>query len=190
MNTNNQLDEIIDFKQFFFKIIKNWYFFVLSLLLTFAIAFAYNRYTHELYKIETSILINEDNTSGNPSDLLYEKTIQSQHMSLENKELILKSYPLIYSTLAELKFDIAYEIVGNIKVSETYIAPFKVECNNTALVKGKSVTIEYINAKSFRLIDKLEKDKTYNFGEEFNFYNTKIRIYLDAKYSSIIIFAP
>ena len=58
MSINNQLDEIIDFKQFFFKIVKNWYFFVLSLLLTFTIAFAYNRYTQELYKTETTILIN------------------------------------------------------------------------------------------------------------------------------------
>ena len=190
MSINNQLDEIIDFKQFFFKIVKNWYFFVLSLLLTFTIAFAYNRYTHELYEIETTILINADNTIGNPSDLLYEKAMQTQHMSLENKELILKSYPLIYSTLAELKFDIAYEIVGNIKVSETYIAPFKVECNNTALLKGKSVTIEYLNQNNFRLIDKLEKDKTYHFGEEINFYNAKIRIDLDAKYSSVITEYP
>ena len=186
MSINNQLDEIIDFKQFSFKIVKNWYFFVLSLMLTFTIAFAYSRYTHELYKVETSILINEDNTVENVSDLLYENAMKTQHMSLENKELILKSYPLVYATLEKLKFDISYYIVGNIKVSETYIAPFKVECNNTDLVKGKSVTIEYINAKSFRLIDKLEKDKTYHFGEEINFYNAKIRIDLDAKYSSLL----
>ena len=126
MSTNNQLDEIVDFKQFFFKIIKNWYFFVLSLLLAFTIAFAYNRYTHEVYKIETSILIHENNTIGNPSDLLYEKAMQTQHMSLENKELILKSYPLVYSTLEKLKFDITYYLVGNIK-SVLFNTPFVVK---------------------------------------------------------------
>ena len=177
MSINNQLidkkisDDIIDFKQFFFKLIKNWYFFILSLALTLAIAYAYNRYTHELYKIDTSILINEDNTSGNPSDLLYEKVIRTQHMSLENKELILKSYPLVYSTLLELKFDIVYEIVGTVKITETYIAPFKVECNNVALVKGRSVVIEGVNEKSFRLIEESNEAKTYPFGEEINFYD-------------------
>ena len=190
MSINNQLDEIIDFKQFFFKIVKNWYFFVLSLMLTFAIAFAYNRYTHELYEIETTILINADNTIGNPSDLLYEKAMHTQHMSLENKELILKSYPLIYSTLADLKFDIFYEIVGNVKITETYISPFKVECNNTALLTGKSFTIEYLNAENFRLIDKLAKDKTYNFGEEINLYDTRIIIDLNIQYSSVITQYP
>ena len=83
MSLNNQLDEIIDFKQFFLKVIHNWYFFMLGLILTFVIAFAYNRYTHELYEIETTILINADNTIGNPSDLLYEKAMQTQNMSLE-----------------------------------------------------------------------------------------------------------
>ena len=50
---DNQFDEIIDFKQFFYKIINNWHFLGLSLLLTFATAFLYNRYTNELYLIET-----------------------------------------------------------------------------------------------------------------------------------------
>jgi len=36
----SQFDEIIDFRQFFFKIIKNWYFFVISLAITFTIAFS------------------------------------------------------------------------------------------------------------------------------------------------------
>ena len=177
MSVNNKLDEIIDFKQFFFKIIKNWYFFVLSLILTFVIAFAYNRYTHELYRVETSILISEDNAVENPSDLLYEKAMQTQHVSLENTELILKSYPLVSSTLMALKFDVMYEIVGNIKISETYIAPVKVECEDVALVKGKSITINCIDEKQFILIDKAsEKHEIYNFGEEINFYKAKIKV--------------
>ena len=59
MKNDNQLDEIVDLRQFFFKIINSWRFFVLSLLFTFTIAFLYNRYTNELYLVETSILIKE-----------------------------------------------------------------------------------------------------------------------------------
>ena len=57
-----QLDEIIDFRQILFRVIKNWFFFVISLFIAFSIAFAYNRYTHELYMVEASILIKEDNS--------------------------------------------------------------------------------------------------------------------------------
>ena len=145
MSTNNQFDEIIDFRQFFFKIIKNWFFFLISLFLTFSIAYAYNRYTQELYLVETSILVKEDNSVASASDLLYEKAMKTKPMSLENKELVLKSYPLVYSVLEELEFDIAYYIVGNIKVSETFIAPVRIECSDVSKIIGKNITIENID---------------------------------------------
>ena len=81
---NNQFDEIIDFRKFFFKIINNWFFFVISLLLTFSIAFAFNRYSKEIYKVETSIIVKEENSMPTASDLLYEKAIGNKKMSLEN----------------------------------------------------------------------------------------------------------
>ena len=95
MSFNNNFDEIIDFRQFFFKLINNWFLFLLSLLLTFSIAYAYNRYSKELYLVETSIIVKEDNSIASASDLLYEKAMNSNPMSLENKELVLKSFPLV-----------------------------------------------------------------------------------------------
>ena len=71
----SQFDEIIDFRQFFFKILKNWYLFVFSLAITLIIAFTFNRYTHERYYSETSILIKEESSMLTASDLLYEKSL-------------------------------------------------------------------------------------------------------------------
>lgn len=180
MNINNQLDEIIDFRQFFFKIIKNWFFFLISLLLTFAISFAYNRYTHELYEVETSILIKEDNNKLSASDLLYEKGLKTSQMSLENKLLVLRSFPLVFETLQELKFDIAYYIVGSIKVSETYISPIKVECDNSASIAGKSITIECLDENKYVLIEEGQESRTLNFGEIINFHKTNIKVELNS----------
>jgi uncharacterized protein involved in exopolysaccharide biosynthesis len=184
MNSDNRLDEVIDFREFFLKVLKNWYLFVLSLILTVAIAFSYNRYSAELYKVETTILINDDKTSLDPNDLFYENGIRNQQVSLENQELILRSYPLIYSVLDELAFDISYQIMGNIKVTETYISPFKVESDSSALLKGKSIILEYINEESFMLSEALIGDRTYYFGEKINFYGTDITVDLNYKYSS------
>ena len=58
----NQLDEIVDFKKFFFKLLQNWFFLVISLLLAFGIAFVYNRYTTQLFSAEISIIVKEDNS--------------------------------------------------------------------------------------------------------------------------------
>ena len=183
MSVNNQFDEIIDFRQFFFKIIKNWFFFLLSLFLTFIIAYAYNRYTQELYLAETSILVSEDNSVASASDLLYEKAMKTNPMSLENKELVLKSYPLVYSVLEELEFDIAYFIIGNIKVSETFIAPVRIECSDVSKIIGKNITIENIDGKQFSLVfNEDEKREIHQFGKDIIFYNTKIRVHKDSRY--------
>ena len=144
MKNNDQFNEIIDIRQFFFKIINSWRFFVLCLLLTLTSAFLYNRYTNEIYLVETSLLIKEDNSIGSASNLLYEKAMGSSNISIENKVLMLKSYPLVYSTLSDLGFDVNYYVVGSIKESETFIAPIKIKCWDITKVIGKNITIEYI----------------------------------------------
>ena len=185
MSNNNQLDEIIDLRQFFYKIINKWHFFVVSLLIAFSIALLYNRYTKELYLVESSILVKENNSIGSASDLLFEKAMGSSKISLENKVLVLKSYPLVYSTLADLGFDISYSIVGNIKESETFIAPIKIKCNDISKVIGKKIIIEYIDANEYNLIYD-DYQKIHPFGEEILFFKTKIRVELDTRFSSNI----
>ena len=183
MSNNNQFDNIIDFRQFFFKIINNWIFFFLSLFLTFVLAYIYNRYTQEIYLIETSVLVKEDNSVASASDLLYENALNTKPMSLENKGLILKSFPLVYSVLEDLGFDISYYIVGSIKVSETLIAPVRIECSDVSKIIGKNITIENIDDKQFTLIfAENEKREIHQFGEEIVIYRTKIKVYKDFRY--------
>jgi len=171
-----KLDEIIDFRQIFFKVINNWFFFIISLFLAFSVAFAYNRYTHELYMVETSILIKEDNSIATASDLLYNK-VSSKTKSIENKELMIKSFPLVYRTLQDLRFDISYYIEGNIKTSETYIAPINLICANTEKIKGRTITIEVINANSFTLFDvESKEEQVKRFAEKFLFHGVEISI--------------
>ena len=172
----NELDEIIDFRQFFFKIIKNWFLFTMFLLFSFAIAFAYNRYTPELFRVETSILIKEGDSMPTVSDLLYEK-VSSNKKSLENKELLLKSFPIVNKTLKDLRFDIAYFIEGNIKVTETFYAPIIVNCANTSTIKGKEFKVHVIDASSFILIDVSSMDdRVLKFNEDFIFKDVAMNI--------------
>ena len=67
----NPLDTVIDFRGFLYKILNNWFYFLLSIILSLAVAFAYTRYSKELYKVSTKVLINSDNESASPSEVLY-----------------------------------------------------------------------------------------------------------------------
>ena len=108
---NPQLDEIIDFRQFFFKIINNIHFFLLGILLIMSIAFLINRYADTLYYSETSVIIKEK-TSDSAEFFFQENMSLGNNHSVENKILLLKSFPLIYNTLSDLNFDITYYTVG------------------------------------------------------------------------------
>lgn len=173
---NNRLDDIIDIQKFFFKIIRHWFILLMSLLITFLIAFAYNRYSTELFIAEASILIKQDNNLPTASDLFYDKE-SSKNKSVENNVLILKSYPLIYKTLEDLRFDIAYFLEGNIKVTEAYFSPIVLRCANTKSIRNRKIKVSIIDDNSYSIIDlSTQKEEVRKFNEKFLFYNTEISI--------------
>ena len=178
----NSLDDIIDFKQFFVKILRNWFLLVISLLIAFAIAFAYNRYSPELFSSEISILIKDSNSLSSASELLYQSR-KNHKKSLKNKELLIKSLPVISKTLEDLRFDIAYFIEGNIKVTETYDAPIILKCLNTQDLKGKKIKIDIIDDTSFSFLDlSTQEEEIRKFNEKFLFYNIEISVEYNIDY--------
>jgi capsular exopolysaccharide synthesis family protein len=183
---NSSLDDIIDFKVFFNKIIRNWFLLLISLLIAFASALTFNRYSTEFFNVNASIIVKEEN-SQSTSDLLYEKSF-FQKNSLESKQLMLKSYPMIYKTLEDLRFDISYFIEGNIKVTETYDAPILVRCKNTNSLKGKKFKISVITEDSFSFVDlSNQKERIIKFNEEFLYYDVKMSIAYNIKFSQNLL---
>ena len=179
----NSLDEIVDFKQIFFKLIKNWFLLVVCLVLAFLVAFGYNRYAVEYFNVETSILVQDENNFPTASDLLYNNK-SSQKKILENKALILRSYPLIYRTLEELRFDIAYFIEGNIKVTETYNSPIVLNCKNVTKLQGRKIKVKIIDDNRFAFFDfSTQKEQIRKFNEKFLFNNVEISVSYNINYS-------
>ena len=177
----NQLDEIVDFRQFFFKLIKNWFLLVISLLLAFLIAFAYIRYTTQLFSAEISIIVKDDNSLLTASGMFESMTPKTK--SFENKKYQIKSFPLVYKTLEELKFDIGYFIEGNIKVTEAYEAPIIVKCTNVKALKGKKIKIDIIDDNRFSLIDiSTKKEQIRKFNENFLFNDVGISVEYNINY--------
>ena len=94
----NQFDNIIDFKQFLYKLYYNWYYILLSLVIALIIAFAYIRYTTEYFVSEASVIIEEQSNSNLKSSFLPENVLTSSK-NLENKKFLLTSFPLVSKTI-------------------------------------------------------------------------------------------
>ena len=182
MTKRKQIDEVFDTKLFLFKITRNWYYILLCLILSFAIAIGVNRYTEEVFLAETTLLINEKtNIAATAAEMLYENAYQEDKRGLKNEEHVLKSSPLIYETVQDVGFYISYFEIGKIKITETFDdLPFKViNSNESSTLSGEHFSIEIIDENSFRIFNgKNIKEGTYFFGDDIFIKSTAIKIVL------------
>ena len=96
---------------------------------------------------------------------------------LENKELLLKAFPLIYQTIEDLQFDIEYYIVGNIKVSETFKPHVRLNViKKSNSIIGRSLHIQVLDTKSFQITNYKDDRGIYYFDTEFDFIDSRLSL--------------
>ncbi|GAB4285378.1 MAG: tyrosine-protein kinase domain-containing protein [Marinilabiliales bacterium] len=185
-------DETIDIKKFIFKVLSNWYWFVLTIFVSLVVAYYVNKYTTPIYRISASILIQDQQTSSLSgvesilNDLgLYNR---ARRKKVENEIGILKSYSLANKTLQNLNFDISYYSIGRIKTLERYKdRPFTVHLDTSLTNEiNTPVYVTLLSDKEYLLeIDGTsEVKKRMKYGEKFssdrfNFYITFDDVYDD-----------
>src|SRR5690554_564382 len=153
INTNNrnglqpQDDDSIDLKKLIFKFLRNWFWFVLAVIVSVGLAFLYNRYKTPVYEINASMLVEEGkNTSplsgslGSPQQNIFQGLGGMNSMqNIYNQMVILNSTPIVSRTLDELDFEVSYYAVGRVSVTERYKeVPFQVmwDKNHPQIIEG------------------------------------------------------
>ena len=183
-------DNVIEIREFLFKILNNWYYFLLSIILSLLIAFAYTRYSHELYESSTKVLVEVENEHSLASDILYNNFSDKSSSLLNDERQKFLSYPLVFETVKDLRFDIFYYLSGNIKTSESLIAPIKVLCDLEITQKNPPIMFEIIilNNASYELYsDKLDYKKKHNFGERVEMHDYNFIVELDSNFESDVL---
>ena len=57
-------EENFDFKGFFYKVVKDWWIILLSILVCLSIAYTYLRYSTPIYKIHANLLVADEKKGG------------------------------------------------------------------------------------------------------------------------------
>ena len=165
----NSLDNVLDVRELLYKIRNNWYYFLLSILLSLFVAFAYTRYSNEFYKVSTKIMINSEDEGSDASEILYNNLSGKNNSSIIDRIQLLSSYQLVLQTVSDLRFDVSYYLVGNIKTSESLSAPIKIICD-TSMTQNNPITsfkIEVINETAYQVFnERLNYKEEHNFGDE------------------------
>ncbi len=116
----------VDVKFLVAKILGNWHFYVLSILILLVIGFAVFLFTSPRYTVETRVLVTGYNPQGrsvtgtDESTVLNDLNINSVPNSVSNEMEILHSRTLVEKTVKDLQLNVGYWGQGEVRYEEIY----------------------------------------------------------------------
>ena len=161
-NISDSSEGNIDIKALIRKFTGYWYYFLLSVVICLFIAFLYNRYDRNVYKVYTHILIEDE--KDQPDEVYEFANIFGSNANLENQKAKLKSLSLAKKTIQEMDIQVSYFQYGKIKKVNLYKkSPFYVYFDeNYNQLSGVEFFINFKNEEEFELEYKCENKNTYN----------------------------
>jgi len=179
--------EGIDFRRYFSLFISNWYWFAAALFITLALAYGANRWGEEIFTVQATMLISDDEYGGGYSEM--DKIIPGgdifrPRQNLKNEIGILKSFDLNHKVMYQLQdFHVVYTAVGKRGIAESRLyknSPFIVECDSSVIrfQPRKRVDIKILSPERYLLeIEDDDYSGEHAFGERFNEFGFDFIIY-------------
>lgn len=164
-------------------LLKNWYWFVITIIISILGARFYIGHTMPVYRTTTAVLINdsEERSLVNNDELLQGLGLPGGMKNLENQIMILHSRALIEKTLNELPYEIEYYLKTLRNSLPLYPdSPIKVVSDtDVPLPKGNEFSVSFLGGNTFIL--KSESDhfvfqKQSVFGENIEVPGGSLRI--------------
>ena len=161
MDSNEELLKLLlqkeeepqNIKEFLFKLLYYWKWFVLTVALGLGVAFIFNRYTPQTYRLKSILFIKDKQSDGLDLDNIFSSSPLKTDVKLENHIEILKSFNLNYQVLENLGWYVSWYhsmplgdfiLYGN--------EPYQIEFDKHAFnLKGVPVHISMINPKEYKI---------------------------------------
>lgn len=118
----NSKREDFDIKKVLAKVLGNWLLYAVCLVIAFALAYLYLRYSTPVYKIHASVLIKDDKKTGDldNTELLQDLGLTSSGKNVDNEAEIFKSRTLMLDVVKDLQLNVGYFVTGNVKTDESF----------------------------------------------------------------------
>ena len=171
INSTEEVDSKINLTEQLFKYLRNWKWFVLSVLIAVSIAYIYLRYQMPQYGLTTTILIKDDKKgTATELDAFSDLGILGVKKSnLENEIEMFRSRILSQNTVKELKFNVSYYAEGRILTPELYTeSPIELVFENDKSIENKwgLFYFKFLKDNSFELqYNEQSTGKVHTFGE-------------------------
>lgn len=164
-------------------IIKNWYWFIITIIIALFCARMYIGHTMPVYRTSATLLINktDDRPLVDNSELLQGLGLPGGMQNLENQIMILSSRDLTEKTLKELPFDIEYyfKTIRNQLPIYPEMPVEVISDKEMPLPKDTEFSISYLGNNMFNLeseADYFPLQKTASFGDTITIPKGNFRI--------------
>lgn len=162
----------INFKKEFAKYLKNWYWFLLSMFLFFAVAQIYLRYAQKQYLTKSSLKFQLSKNNSASASALSDLKNLGMGVSGDDEMLtetsVIVSKPILEKVSKSLNLQVKVYSIGKVKEVEMYNeSPFfvKIYITNNKF-KGATYTLSVVDENSFKLSD---INRTFRFGVPYEF---------------------
>jgi tyrosine-protein kinase Etk/Wzc len=143
---------MLSFKKMLSKFIYHWPLFLVFILISLSINYAYLKYASPVYYIKTRLLINNNNKSLSPQSILKETdTSRQQERSLQNQIEVFKSKANVLKVVKNLNLYINYQQKNKFVTRDLYNdAPVQFIMNRASGISGEIIlTITIKDQDSF-----------------------------------------
>jgi capsular exopolysaccharide synthesis family protein len=170
-------------KDFIFKYLPYVPLLLISIFFFLTIAYIKVRYTTQIFKVQSSLLIQNDMTTtgasggnGGAKDERFEELFMTQDaLNLSNEIEVLRSTPVLQRVAKDLHLQTSYYSKGNVKGSLIYpVFPFTLNFINKAdSLIGLSFKISVLSAERFTV----DESKTlHHFGDTITLGNDRVQL--------------
>lgn len=172
----------VDFKKEILRYLRKWPWFVISMLLCYAAAKIYLRYTQPQYLSKTSLMLSENNSKNNValSDLQNLGVGVSDDRELQGETVMITSKPILAQVSQKLGLDISYYSKGSIKEIELYgNTPVKAELiqlYHPESFSGAAVVLEGVSDAAFRITEGAGAGRQYRYGHPIDLGFGRVKI--------------
>lgn len=129
--TAHENSDGLDVKQLLLRLLDNWYWIALSVLLCLGLSYLYGKYKTPYYKVSARVLVNDEKKGSGLSgggDLLGDiGGLLGTKSTVDNEAEILKTRNLMEEVVKDMNLNITYYEKGAIKSVELYESPYLVK---------------------------------------------------------------
>jgi tyrosine-protein kinase Etk/Wzc len=188
---NIKLEEENDLKKVSEMILRNYWLFIISVIITMVLAFLINRYSIPVYRISSSLLIKENKTQQSSTNVndFFNSSLLGKNQNFQNELWVIKSSPVIEQTIRNLDLSVGYYHKNGFQYTDAYQeVPFQVLfVPNHPQPVNVRFKLTFFNNELFRLTAESKRASFYNYSsEQYMYQKDKWAFEIDGKFGDLI----